>query len=1371
MMPAAKQFDPVLGVDIHIIQPPGPVPPLPIPHPFIGMVFDPMEFAPILGATVIVNGLPAAIAGTEVKCIPPHIPIGGVFVPPPPGNEGEIFMGSMTVAFDGDAASHLLHPVLTCQSIGMPAIPRLKKKAKKATLMLPTSMVLAAPGGPPVLVGGPPTISLMAMGMKVLMSGLGKAFKKLKSIQKSSKKWKAIAEKFHKKADNLADKLGVPPNIRKKMHDGVCAITGHPVDICSGRVFTDNVDIELPGPIPFVFKRKWDSTSVHSGPLGNGWNHSYDMKLAEDKQVVAIQLGDGRPVTFPSLKPGEKSFNRQERLKLFRDDTGYLLQDSNRDVHHFTKLNERDEAFVLTKISRSTTPATIQFLYDKLGFLISIIDSVGRHVKIQNDLQGRVNRVQLPRPEKGKRGTYFDTMQYRYDESGNLIQVTDALNHSWHFKYNKRLMIQETDRNGLSFYFEYDGADHNALCTRTWGDNGIYEHKLKYDLENNITIVENSLGHKTTYYHDGSLPHNIVDPQGYRTKIEYNEHHDMLKEVDELGAETFYEYDKWGNNTKIVQPNGAAIVIEYDPKGSPIKGTDVLGGEWVWEYDNQNRLTKKFDPTGRTITFDYDSKNVRRMQDSASGDTFVEYDNFGNLCKLQLPDGGIQCWKYDTLGRAIEVTNPLKNVTQLNFDLGDNLTYLIEADGNTRKFQYDPEGNVICAKDNHYNVAYSYQGMGRLASRTESSTTVKFGYNTEEQLIGIQNEHGAVYNFELDSKGNVEKESGFDRLIRTYRRDGKGRISKVNRPGNQFTHFQYDVQDNVIQALHSDASEVTFSYQTDGRLIEATNNDATVVFERDEAGRIVKEQHGDYWVTSEYNSLGLRVKMDSSLGASQTIVRNKMGQVEEIDAGEWKTTVSRNQIGFEVERSLPGGITSKWKRDKLGRPIRHEVGTFFSTQRDVQYHWDVNDRLKMIHDTMNVTTTEYDYDGFGSLSSANYGDGSIDFRMPDVVGNLFRNKNRTDRKYGKSGQLLSTTSDKGETFYRYDAEGNLISKIEPFGKQWRYEWNGAGMLIRVIRPDGGVIIFKYDALGRRISKSFGSKMTKWIWDGNNPLHEWVEFDETFAIDSSNSSVRNVREIAISKQVSELSKISAHGPPESGSKEQPITWIFDPDTFSPAAKIIGDRSFSIITDHLGTPTLMVDDHGREIWSASISVWGRVRNQKGEKNHCPFRWPGQYEDEETGLYYNGFRYYDPTSGQYMSQDPLGLKGAMPNLYSYVQDNNSWIDPLGLAGAATAELVVKGKTYTAKSKKTLLPDGPFKDLVESVKSDLKKTGMDKPFHGNCAEIRAIQKALDDGVSLDDLKGAKMRATVTKTGEFKKACDCCSGVMDDLGIKKACK
>ncbi len=171
-MIAAKAFDPVVGVDIHIIQPPGPVPPLPIPHPFIGILLDPFDFAPIIGSTVDVNGLPRATAGTGGRCLPPHIPIGGMFVKPP-ANECDVFMGSSTVLADDEPLSFLGMPALSCHCIGMPPIPRLKKKRRVKSLVLPTSFVIAIPMGMPVLVGGAPTISMMALGMRAGMAALG----------------------------------------------------------------------------------------------------------------------------------------------------------------------------------------------------------------------------------------------------------------------------------------------------------------------------------------------------------------------------------------------------------------------------------------------------------------------------------------------------------------------------------------------------------------------------------------------------------------------------------------------------------------------------------------------------------------------------------------------------------------------------------------------------------------------------------------------------------------------------------------------------------------------------------------------------------------------------------------------------------------------------------------------------------------------------------------------------------------------------------------------------------------------------------------------------------------------------------------------
>src|SRR4051794_8148772 len=100
-LPAAKHLDPVLGVDTHIIlipTPAGPVP-TPLPHPYVGMLLDPMDYIPKVGTAIRVNGVPRAVAGTSGMATPPHIPMGGPFAKPPT-NESEMFMGSMSVNAD-----------------------------------------------------------------------------------------------------------------------------------------------------------------------------------------------------------------------------------------------------------------------------------------------------------------------------------------------------------------------------------------------------------------------------------------------------------------------------------------------------------------------------------------------------------------------------------------------------------------------------------------------------------------------------------------------------------------------------------------------------------------------------------------------------------------------------------------------------------------------------------------------------------------------------------------------------------------------------------------------------------------------------------------------------------------------------------------------------------------------------------------------------------------------------------------------------------------------------------------------------------------------------------------------------------------------
>jgi RHS repeat-associated protein len=111
--------------------------------------------------------------------------------------------------------------------------------------------------------------------------------------------------------------------------------------------------------------------------------------------------------------------------------------------------------------------------------------------------------------------------------------------------------------------------------------------------------------------------------------------------------------------------------------------------------------------------------------------------------------------------------------------------------------------------------------------------------------------------------------------------------------------------------------------------------------------------------------------------------------------------------------------------------------------------------------------------------------------------------------------------------------------------------------------------------------------------------------------------------------------------------------------------------------LGRPAQAYDDKGELVWQVEFDIYGRIREDTfNNKPFIPFRQLGQYEDVETGLYYNRFRYYNPETGLYISQDPIKLEGNNPNFYAYVHDSNAWVDPFGLSECGISGKRIKHK-----------------------------------------------------------------------------------------------
>jgi RHS repeat-associated protein len=1330
-------MDMVVGVDIHfemVIIPPAPPVPTPFPNPFIGMVIDPAGLAIglALGAAlacatggqptgpVIINSMFATNVGTEAKGMG-HIliPPGSMWVPMPkfpkpsfrgppefpglpvkPEDDAVSIMGSTTVSVMGSSAVRMGEMWMSC---GEP-------------LRLPSSVVIAIPKGPLVLIGGPPGVNLMDALLGMIKT-----------------KW--VAGYMHSLISRVKN-----TRLRNILNKAACFLTGHPVDVATGRMLTDNVDFELPGPLPLRFERDYASSWSHrDGPLGPGWSHSLDQAVWSERGKLVYLAGDGREIEFDvfdfpdhMLQVGQEVYDPINQLTLrFRSSNLIQIEQHNGETLDFALLPrassssqpaERRNWWRLQR-RRARAGHEIALAYDDRGDLQSVRDSGGRLIGFEHDLNHRLIRVLLPHPTQDQ--AFIDYVRYAYDAEGDLVRVTDALGASWTFAYKRHLMVRETNRNGLSFYFAYDGFGSDAYCVRTWGDGGIYDHVIDY-AKGTQTVVTNSLGFKTIYKLNPILQVvEVMDARGGSTKYEYDERSlKLVKQTDPVGGETKTEYDARGNPTRITLADGAEMLVEYDALNRPTRAVDAIGGEWRWSFDAAGRIVGTSNPANERAQFHWGEVGLIAFTDAAGQHTQLAYDSNGNLTSVTAPDGAVTGWTHDRLGRRVASTDANGNQRRYQRDTLGRAFLIDEPDGNQRQLDYDPQGNVVRARDRLYDVMFDYRGMNRLAARSQAGTRVEFLYDTEEQLVAIKNEHGLAYRFVLDAAGSVAEEHGFDDLRRRYERDAAGRTTLVKRPDNRETEYTYDELNRIVTVKHSDGSKEAYEYRSDGALTTAQNDALKVAFDRDPIGRIIKETQGDDWVSSTYDALGRRTELRSSKGLIQRVRRNAMGDVLALDAevagkrsatpnptgkaergaspanptNSFSARFERDRLGLELERELPGGVRARWQRDQLGRPVRHEIwrGSHFHDAK--QYVWDVNDRLTRVIDAM-TGPVDYTHDALGNLAAASYADGKVDLRMPDAVGNLFRTGDRSDRKYGRAGELLESHDGRGITRYEYDAEGNLIRKTQPDGATWVYTWNGAGLLESVTRPDGHVVKFTYDAFARRLSKSYRGKTTRWIWDGNVPLHEWVERD-TEAVDQDFTIHLEEDAVAAGEKALKalLSGRPANGPPRSeasatslahasaeGTSESPITWLFEPESFAPLAKLIDGKQFGIVTDHLGTPRAMFDGAGAEVWGTDVDAYGDLRNLRGARAACPFRWPGQYEDGETGLYYNRWRYYAPATGEYVSRDPLNdlaglrldsyafwnsfhatraydLYGGSTSAYLYPGDPNGWVDPFG-------------------------------------------------------------------------------------------------------------
>ncbi|MDC0740845.1 RHS repeat-associated core domain-containing protein [Polyangium mundeleinium] len=1181
MSSGSKWFDVVVGVNVHSVIVPGTPNPVLLPHIYIGIVFDPLGLmlSCALGAgPVLINGLPAATAGTAVRILTPHQPTppGVAFAPDDAADgEGTLISGSKTVSIGGFAAARAGSAVSTCSY----------------PVNTPNASIIASSS---VDVGGPEAVD----GLAAVMAGI---------------RTKAVSDAIH-------GFFRITP--RTRISKLVCFLTGHPVDVMTGEVLTDHVDFELPGPLPLVFERNYYSRWEEPvGVLGPGWHHPFEVCVDEGELLLHVRLPDGRLAKHDPLEPGESEWRAQDRYTLARDAGGYTLTFADGTRYRCEPVPGARVSFPLASVSDRCGNAIVLQYRD--GQLHDVIDSAGRHLRflMRGDRLWAV-RVLV-------KGDWQLLVRFRYHDDGFLAEVIDPAEQVLRYEYNGGVLVKETNRNGLSFHFEYDWYHPWGYCTKTWGDGGIYERKLTYHKYGFTCMVEDSRGGTTTYIGNGDgLVEREIDPMGIERWYEWNIDNRKSAEMDAHKNRTEWSYDERGNVVSIRDPLGHETRFAYNAMNLPEEMVDAAGVAWRWSYDTRGVLVRETEPLGNVTRFFYDRRGLLvRIEGPLGRSLALAYDDQGNLVTGERV--------YDELGRLVRHG-------ELRFCYGraGHLERVERTDGTWVRMKRDGEGNVVERVDEGGRTwRYKYAGMNRLVEQVDpEGGVVQLGYDREEDLVSVTNERGEKHDMLRDKAGRVKKEKGFDGRTAEFIHDQAGWLIRYTNAAKKWVDIERDKLGRAVRMQMPgrvpkgkalpEIEEVAFRYDERGDVVWGKSKAVETTLCRDALGRVVEELVGTVRVERVYDAAGELALRRTSLGHEARFAYDKRGGLEAMSFGydarfgafeslrsgelglraPWKATIERDEHGDEALRRLPGDGYMRWARDRFGRPAALRAGLRGATiQRE--YRWKSDDEIAAFGGT------SFGHDLRGNLTWGADRSGHVEHRAVDEVGNVYRSAERDDRKYGPGGRL--TEADGAQ--YVHDADGQLVAKRTADGKQWDYRWNALGQLIEVLLPDDRIVQFAYDAFGRRVAKRVEGEVRRFIWDGDELVHE----------------------------VPEATPL--------------VTWVFEPGTFAPLAKGEGERRYGVLADHLGVRLALVDEDGAPAWVGELDVWGEVWTQVDETAN-PWRFPGQYADDETALYYNRFRYYDPEVGRYISQDPIGLAGGL-NLYAYVRDPWAWVDPLGL------------------------------------------------------------------------------------------------------------
>ncbi|MBW9594897.1 RHS repeat protein [Escherichia coli] len=611
----------------------------------------------------------------------------------------------------------------------------------------------------------------------------------------------------------------------------------------------------------------------------------------------------------------------------------------------------------------------------------------------------------------------------------------------------------------------------------------------------------------------------------------------------------------------------------------------------------------------------------------------------------------------DNTLRVIRLTSENGSHTTFRYDVLDRLIQETGFDGRTQRYHHDLTGKLIRSEDEGLVTHWHYDEADRLTHRTVNGETAeRWQYDERGWLTDISHiseGHRVTVHYGYDSKGRLASEH----------------LTVHHPQTNELlwqheTRHAYNAQGLANRCIPDSLPAVEWLTYGSGWLSGMKLGDTPLVeYTRDRLHRETLRSFDRYELTTAYTPAGqLQSQHLNSLLSDRDYTWNDNGELIRISSPRQTRSYSYSTTGrltgvhttaANLDIRIP--YTTDPAGNRLPDPELHPDSALSMwpdnrIARDAHYlyrydrHGRLTEKTDLIPEgvirTDDERTHRYHYDSQHRLvhyTRTQYAEPLVESRyLYDPLGR--RVAKRVWRRERDLTGWMSLSRKPQVTWYGWDGDRLTTIQNDRTRIQTIYQPGSFTPLIRVETATGELAKTQRRSLADTLQQSGGE-------DGGSVVFPPVLVQMLDRLESE----------ILADRVSEESRrwLASCGLTVEQMQNQ-----MDP-VYTPARKI-----HLYHCDHRGLPLALVSTEGATEWCAEYDEWGNLLNEENPHQlQQLIRLPGQQYDEESGLYYNRHRYYDPLQGRYITQDPIGLKGGW-NFYQYPLNPVQYIDSMGLA-----------------------------------------------------------------------------------------------------------